>query len=195
MTKRVAARAATVRLGRRRCVAGTGTSLAALVRSHVGSLALHDYGSCSTRPRDSAGLFVRAIRGERNRGVDGWVYKVGNRGASAGAADPAGPFGTGRLRSGARVTWFYCHMGDDGCQRTLALSATPEPGGVAVRVSGYDDQGRGVAVAGAIVHAGTATATTGDDGSAHIAAPQGPVRVWAEKQGLVRSFSERVEVR
>jgi hypothetical protein len=191
-TKRVAARAVGVRVDGHRCAAGQGTALAALLRSHVGAIGLRDYGSCSARPRDSAGLFVRSIRGERNRGVNGWVYKVGPRGASAGAADPAGPFGSGRLRSGARVTWFYCQVGGDGCQRTLAIGAGTEPGGLVVRVTGYDDRGAGVPVEGATVHAGGATATTGVDGVAHVAAPPGRTRVWAEKAGMIRSFSEVV---
>ena len=52
---------------------------------------------------------------------DGWVYKVGNKAAPAGAADPTGPFGRGLLRSRQRVTWFWCVVepDGDGCQRTL----------------------------------------------------------------------------
>ena len=94
----VAAKEVRVKVGRKRCAAGDGTALAALVRSRIGRLGLRDYGSCSTRARDSAGLFVSSIRGERNRGQDGWVYKVGRRGATAGAADPSGAFGRGRLK-------------------------------------------------------------------------------------------------
>ena len=41
------------------------------------------------------------IAGERNRGQDGWVYKVGRRAGTAGAADAAGPFGNGRGCAGA----------------------------------------------------------------------------------------------
>lgn len=196
LTKRVAARQASVRVGGRRCAAGTATALAALVRSKPGSLSLRDYGSCSKRPRDGAGLFVRAIRGERNRGQDGWVYKVGQRAASAGAADPTGPFGNGRLKRGARVTWLYCDQGEGGCQRTLAVRGTPIPGGLRVQVSGYDDRGRGVPVAGASVHVGSATATTEADGGVDVPlALPSSVRVYAEKTGLVRSFSERMTVR
>ncbi len=197
LAKRVTARRASVRLGRRPCAVATGTALAALVRSRPGMLRLFDYGSCSKRPRDGAGLFVRAIRDDRNRGQDGWVYKVGNRAASAGAADPAGPFGRGRLRSGARVTWFYCDQGAEGCQRTLGVRTRAAPGGegASVRVTGYDDRGRGVPVEGATVHVGSATATTGADGSVTVGpALPSSVRVYAEKPGLVRSFVERVQL-
>lgn len=195
VTRTVAAKEVRVRVERRRCAAGDGTALAALVRSRVGRLGLRDFGSCSTRARDSAGLFVRSIAGERNRGQDGWVYKVGRRGATAGAADPSGPFGRGRLKSGQRVTWFYCRLRDGGCQRTLAIEARrAEPGAVSVTVRGYDDEGRGVPVEGATVSAGAASAVSAADGSARLALPTGGHRLVAEKDGLVRSFTERVAV-
>ena len=41
---------ATVRVRGRRCAAGGGTALAALVRSRPGPLRLRDFGACSTRP-------------------------------------------------------------------------------------------------------------------------------------------------
>jgi hypothetical protein len=194
VTKQVTARKALVRLGRRRCAAGTGTALAALVRSHVGRLRLRDFGSCSRRPRDGTGLFVSAIGRDRNRGQDGWAYKVGRRGATAGAADPAGAFGHGRLRSGQRVTWFFCRLRGGGCQRTLEVRTRALHGGLLATVRGYDDEGRGVPIEGASVSAGAANALTGADGRARLTLGAGSYRVVAAKDGLVRSFAERVEV-
>jgi hypothetical protein len=194
VTKTVTASRVLVRVRGRRCAAGDGTALAALVRSRPGRLRLRDFGSCSRRPRDGAGLFVSAIGPDRNRGQNGWVYKVGRRSATAGAADPSGPFGRGRLRSGQRVTWFFCRLRGGGCQRTLDLRASAEPGGLVATVRGYDDEGRGVAVEGATVSAGGASALTGPDGSARLALPAGAYRVVASKSGLVRSFAERAEV-
>ncbi len=194
VTRTVAAKEVRVRVGGRRCIAGEGTALAALVRSHVGRIGLRDYGSCSTRARDAAGLFVKSIAGERNRGQDGWVYKVGRRGATAGAADPSGPFGRGRLKKGQRVTWFYCRLRDGGCQRTLALHATAEPGAVSVTVRSYDDEGRGVPVEGAMVSAGGVSAVSDAAGGARLLLSAGNHRLVAEKDGLVRSFPERVAV-
>ena len=77
--KRVRASAVTVKVGRRRCAAGRATPLAALVRAKPGTLGLKDFGSCSRRAADGGQLFVRSIRGVRNRGQDGWVYKVGRK--------------------------------------------------------------------------------------------------------------------
>jgi hypothetical protein len=106
----VRARATTVRIGGRRCAVGAGTPLAALlaVRRDV---RIRDYASCGRRAADAGGLFVFQIGSERNRGTDGWVYTVDGRKGTTGAADPSGPFGTGRrLRAGDRVVWLWCTM-------------------------------------------------------------------------------------
>jgi hypothetical protein len=190
----VSTRATRVRVEGRRCTVGDRTALAALVRSRPGRLRLRDYGACSRRPSDAGGLFVQAIRGDRNRGQDGWVYKVGRRAATAGAADPAGPLGRGRLKAGQRVTWFYCHLREGGCQRTLELTWRAEPGALIATVRGYDDEARGAAVEGATVSAGGVSAVTDTAGQARLALPAGSYRAVAEKPGLVRSFAERVEV-
>ena len=64
-------------------------------------------------------------------------------------------------------------------------------------VRGYDDNGRGVPVAGALVRLGGAQALTGADGVASVTAPEVPsaVRLTAERAGLVRSFPVRVIAR
>ena len=190
----VSTRATRVRVEGRRCTAGDRTALAALVRSRPGRLRVRDFGACSTRARDGGGLFVQAIRRDQNRGSNGWVYKVGRRAATAGAADPGGPFGRGRLRAGQRVTWFYCRLQRGGCQRTLELEWRAEPGTLVATVRGYDDEARGVAVQGATVRAGGVSALTDASGEARLPLPAGRYRAVAEKDGLVRSFAERVEV-
>lgn len=184
------------RIGRRRCAVGPGTALSALIRSRPGRIGLRDFGSCSRRARDAGQLFVRSIRGERNRGAGGWVYKVGQRLATAGAGDPSGPFGRGRLRSRSRVTWFYCRRAGS-CQRTLHLRASPGSGGgpTAVLVRGFDDQGDGVPVAGVSVSGGGVEAQTDAEGRAALALPAGRRVLRARKDGLVPAFAEPVTVR
>jgi hypothetical protein len=194
VSKTVSTRATRVRVEGRHCTAGDGTALAALVRSRPGRIRLRDFGTCSTRPRDGGGLFVQAIRDDRNRGQNGWVYKVGRRAATAGAADPGGPLGRGRLRAGQRVTWFHCRLRDGGCQRTLELTWRAEPGTQVATVRGYDDDASGVPVEGATVRVGGMEALTDAAGQARLALPAGRYRAVAEKPGLVRSFTERVEV-
>jgi hypothetical protein len=186
-------RHATVAVAGRRCAAGDGTALAALVRSRPGRLRLRDFGACSLRPRDSASLLVTGIRSDRNRGQRGWVYKVGRRAATAGVADITGPFGSGRLRAGQRVTWFYCVRAAD-CQRTLEVRTAPMAGGIVATVRGFDDAGDGIPVEGATVSASGVTGLTAADGRVQMVLPPGVHRLIARKDGLVRSFTERVEV-
>lgn len=192
--KTVSTRAVTLKVDGRRCTAGDATPLAALVRSHPGKLRLSDFGACSRRAANGGGLFVKGIRADVNRGQNGWVYKVGRRSATAGAADPGGPFGNGRLRAGQRVTWFYCRLRNGGCQRTLELKVRAQSGKLVAGVRGYDDEGKGVAVAGATVSAGGASALTDSSGAASLNLPAGRYSVVASKPGLVRSFAERLEV-
>jgi hypothetical protein len=142
---------------------------------------------------------VRAVAGERARGAAGWVYKVGRRAGTTGAADPSGPFGHGRLKRGARVLWFWCaQTGGEACQRTLEVSSAGSVaagGMLAVTVRGYDDNGNGVPVAGATVRLGSAIAVTDASGVAQVVAPgTGRYRLTAEHDGMVRSWPRKVSV-
>ena len=194
--KAARARRSAVHLGRRRCVVGAGTPLAALVASKVAKIGLRDYGSCSSRARDAAGLFVRKLGPDANAGQDGWVYKVGLKTGSAGAADPSGPFGHGKLKDGAHVLWFYCHMQGSSCQRTLSFDEvdTQPPGGVLVHVGAYDDRGREIPAAGVTVHVDAATGVTDQNGAVTIAAGAGRHTMYADGGGYVRSFDTTVEL-
>lgn len=201
----IRAQAATVQVGGRRCAVGAGTALAALAaarRAGGPSFRLRDYGRCGSAPADSGQLFVYRIGPDRNGGQDGWVYKVGHRSASNGSADLAGAFGDGRrLRSGARVLWFWCVMSRGGCQRTLEVAPSARsvsPGApLSVQVSGYDDNGHGVPIAGATVTLAGASATTAPGGVATLTAPAtaGTYAVTAQAAGTVPAFPEQVGVR
>lgn len=199
--KAVRAPATRVAASGRRCAVGAGTPLAALVARLRGgpAIGLRDQGSCSRRPADAAALYVFRIGPDGERGAGGWVYKVGHRLATAGAADVAGPFGTGRrLRDGDRLLWFWCRSAAR-CQRTLDVAAPARvaPGGrLTVAVRGYDDQGRGVPVTGATVLLGGARATTGAGGRATLTAPRtrGAVALRVTRPGLVPAFPRRVAI-
>ena len=191
----VVARAVRVRVGRRRCAVAAGTPIAALAALRTPSFAVRDFGGCSSRsPAASELLYVTRIGAERARGTSGWVYKVGRRALSLGGANPRA-----RVRAGARVLWFYCRMGAVGCQRTLEVAgpARAAPGTpVRLAVRGYDDRGRGVAIAGARVRFAGASATTAADGTVTMTAPAGPgrPRAVADRPGLVPSFPFEVRV-
>jgi hypothetical protein len=183
------------RVGGKSCAVGGGTALAALLHSGLAGIRLKDYGACSAKPADAGGLYVSRIRKDAAHGVDGWVYKVGNKAATAGAGDPSGAFGNGRLKSGARVTWFFCHMKASGCQRTLTVKPQALGGGqVRVTVKGFDDRGKSRAAAGATVHAGSATATADSNGVATLTVPAGTAKVYATGKSSVRSFTEEIAV-
>jgi hypothetical protein len=191
----VRASARRLAVGRRRCTVAAGTPLAALAalrRAGGPSFVLRDYGSCG-RAADGGSLYVPRIGGERERGRGGWVYKRGARVLSIGGGDPQA-----RARAGQRVLWFWCRQSGR-CQRTLAVSAPARaaPGAaLTVTVRGYDDQGRAVRVAGALVRLAGTSVRTGPGGTAVIAAPAqaGSYQVSATRAGLVPAFPEAVRV-
>jgi hypothetical protein len=193
-------KARSVRVGGRRCAVGKATPLSVLAGTRL-ALRLRDYGSCGRSPADAGSLYVRKVGPDRAGGPRGWVYKIGHRAGTTGAADPSGPFGTGKRLRGGRLLWFWCEQNRaNGCQRTLELrpdASTVAPGApLRVIVRGYNDNGLGVAVAGALVRLGSASALTGADGAAVLTAPATPgaLRATAEHAGMVRSFPERVVV-
>ena len=201
----VDARAVLVRASGKRCRAAAGTALAALAgarRAGGPSFSVRDDGrSCNRSARNSGALFVTQIGPNRNRGRNGWVYKVGTRAGTAGAADPTGAFGSGRMRGGERVTWFWCRMNRRGsCQRTLAVTPSRWRVGrgdrVRVTVRGYDDFGRARRVRGARVLLGGRSATTHGRGVAVLRAPRrsGWTRLTATRAGMVRAFDRWVRV-
>lgn len=188
----------------RACGISAATPLAALTDLHrVGGpdFALRDYGHCTISPRNSGQLFVYSLDGETNHGQNGWEYKVNSRSGTTGAGDPSGPQGNGRLlSSGSRVLWFWCQAVAGGCQRTLEVSApkTASRGGtVTLRVTGYDNEGRGVPMSGARVTLGSSSAETGRSGAVTLKAPSasGFYGVRATRTGSVPSFPQLLQVR
>jgi hypothetical protein len=180
------------------CTVPRGTALAALAgvrRAHGPAFTVTDDGGCGA-------LYVRKIGKYGAHGVEGWVYKVGKRAGTSGAADPAGPFGTGRrIAAGSRVMWFWCRVRAGGCQRTLAVHparATLTHGStVRVAVRSYDDYAHGKATAGAKISLGGHTAVTNASGLAVVTVPakRGVYRITAAKAGMVPPYPERVEVK
>lgn len=117
----VTAKATTAAVGRKRCAVAGGTPLAALLAvAHGGgpSVKLADFGSCGRRAADGSGLYVTTVAGKRAAGQAGWVFAVGGKLGTAGAADPSGPFGSGPLRRGQQVVWFWCKQAS-ACEKSL----------------------------------------------------------------------------
>jgi hypothetical protein len=146
-------------------------------------------GSCSA-------LYVFQVRGDRERGPGGWVYKVGRRSPGRSASDPSG-----RLRSGQQVLWYWCARAG-ACARTLATSARASGGRMRVTVHAYDDFGRGRRVAGATVvvrrlgSRSRRTFRTGADGTVLVRVTRGRrYRVDSRRRGAVRGFPTDVRGR
>lgn len=199
----VGAVATSVRVAGRSCAVAAGTPLAVLAamrRAGGPGFSLRDYGHCGPSPADSGELFVDSVAGEANSGQNGWEYKVDGVAGSTGAGDPSGPEGDGRrLVSGERVLWFWCQSHAGGCQRTLEVAAPADasPGAsVAVSVTGYDNEGRGAPVAGAIVTLGSDFASTAANGRAILIAPAaaGRYAIEAARGGAVPSFPQTIAV-
>lgn len=200
----VGAAAVSVTAGGRTCGVASGTPLAALADLHLAggpAFAIRDYGHCTSSPAASGQLFVYSLDGETNHGQNGWEYKVDDASGTTGAGDETGPQGDGRLLApGAQVLWFWCQAFAGGCQRNLALSAAPavaRGGTLRVRVSGYDNYGRGTAMAGARVTLGGASASTSGAGVVTLRAPSrsGSYSLSASRPGSVPAFPLVVTVR
>ena len=74
----------------------------------------------------------------------------------------------------------------------LVGETTVEGPRLLVTVTGYDDSGDGIAVAGATVRAGSERAQTDGDGKATLTLERGRYLVHAVKRGAIRSFAKRV---
>lgn len=198
------ARPTRMRASGRRCLVAPSTPLAALAatlhRARV-SYRVRDFGRCAAASARSSGqLFVERIGRDRNRGQNGWFYKVNHRAGTTGAADPAGIPG-GRLRAGDHVLWFYCvfDQAAGSCQQSLELVPSSGIGRAGetlrLRVLGYRNEGSGTPVAGAMVTLGTSTATTDAAGRAEVRLPSpGRHELRALKAGAVAAFPLSVRV-
>ena len=159
---------------RKRCAVSVGTPLATLKAVGI-NYHLKDFASCSLKPSDSAGLFVDRIGTIPNTGISGWSFKVNNKAGTAGAADPAGPFGSGLIANGARVLWFWCVYDINyNCQRNLEIEApaTGAPGAsVPVSVRAYDDSGNWIPAASVRVSGPLGSSATNAGGTARVRLP------------------------
>lgn len=187
-------KAVRVKVGHKRCTVAARTPLTLLARTGL-KLKLRDYGACGRRARDAGSLYVAKVGPDRERGRDGWVYKLRRQVRGSSAGDSAA-----RVRTGDRVLWFWCELGAHGCQRTLEVRPSQRsvaPGApLAVTVTSYDDRGKGKPAPGATVALGSSRAVAGPDGVATLIAPAavGRLNVVATRKGMVRSFGEAVGV-
>ena len=117
-------KARSVRVGGRRCAVGRATPLSVLAGTR---LKLRPARLRRVRrgrlARCRLAVRARGRRASAARGARGWVYKVGRRAGTTGAADPSGPFGRGRAaarRAGA-VVLVRRRRAATACQRTFEV--------------------------------------------------------------------------
>jgi hypothetical protein len=207
--KKVTASSFTTNVGsgsrRRSCTVAAGTPLAAIKAAGI-TVGIKDFGACSRKAADSASLYVDSIRSVAGTGMQGWSYKVDNRAGTAGAADPSGPFGSGLIKSGSRVLWFWCVYDPTtyACQRNLVITA-PARGSVGVpltvSVKACDDSGACIAASNVRVSIdGSESVVTSNAGTASFtpaAAGKHVVTAADASSGVARrpdAFSESVTV-
>jgi hypothetical protein len=197
------ARATVVRASGRACKVAASTPLAALsaaLRHARIGWHVRDFGTCERRRAGSSSqLFVDRVGTDRNRGRDGWVYKVSDFAPSVGAADVSAK----RLRRRSTVLWFFCRqdLTASSCQRSLRVvpDATSGAAGapLRVRVIAYDDRRSGKPASGAQVRLGPAGAVADANGVASIALPApGRHTLTAEaSDGSIPSFPVPIRVK
>ena len=131
----------------------------------------------AARPPTPARSTCAQVGPDRARGPRGWVYKVGNRAGTTGAADPCRPVrhraAAARRPAAVVLVRAEPRRGLPAHARRAARGRPPSRPVAPLRVTvrGYDDNGRGVPVAGALVRLGGAQALTGADGVATVTVP------------------------
>lgn len=192
------------RVGKKRCKVSANTPLASLhaaARNFGFSYRVRDYGNCSARnSASSSQLFIYKVGGERNRGSDGWFYKVNDRAGTLGAANAEGPFGRSLLRTGARVLWFFCNYSKRyrTCQKSLRMRASRSARRgrpFQVRVSACNNSGRCRPAAQASVHFGRWSTKMGRKGRLSFKPRRrGTFKLRVTRKGALPSFSQYVRV-
>ena len=146
---------------------------------------VRDFGSCSRRTPARLGPAVRATASarDRNRGSDGWFYKVDDR-AGRQVRRRAGPFGARpaaprrpravvllRVRRGGRAA------ASARCASIADATPVPPGGALRVRVRGYDNERRMRRRSpGARVTLGAASAVSGRRRASRRCVPPAPAR-------------------
>ncbi len=134
----------------------------------------------------SFGPYLSKILNDEAAGMTGWMYMVNNLSPNVGAADY-------KLQANDLVLWYF---GDFGWQPTrLSSSAGQINSGqtVEVAVESFNNNSWSP-LSGATVYFGKDTANTDSGGKASISPKDGFYKVYAEKQGYIRSNTSLLQV-
>jgi len=132
------------------------------------------------------GSYLKKINNEEAKGMTGWLYLVNYSSPSVGAADY-------RLQEGDFVLWYYGDFNWRPIKLTLSAGKIGSDQSAVATVEVFDDD-LWFPLANAVVYFGAEIATTGSDGRATVNLADGFYKVYAQKQGFVRSNSGLLKV-
>lgn len=134
----------------------------------------------------SFGPYLNKILHDEAAGTTGWMYLVNNISPNVGAQDY-------KLQTNDSVLWYF---GEFGWQPTrLSLSAEKIDSGQSTTTTVESLSNNSWSpLSGATLYFGTNMATTDNNGQANITSKDGFYKVYAQKQGYIRSNSYRLQI-
>ncbi len=134
----------------------------------------------------SFGPYLDQIGSDVATGSIGWLYAVNFTSPSVGAMDYA-------LKADDQVLWYYGDFNWKLTRITLSNSEIPSGGSAQATVE-YFDSGSWHPLEGATLHFGTNTAATNSSGQASLSPADGAYKIFATKDGHLRSEEEKLIV-
>lgn len=134
----------------------------------------------------SWGPYLKKINNDEAAGMSGWLYLVNNSSPFVGA-------GEYKLQSGDSVLWYYGDFSWQPTKLTLSAEQANANQSVTASVKFFSDNSWSPLV-GASVYFGASTAVTDNNGQAVISLKDGFYKVYAQKEGHIRSNSVLLKV-
>ena len=132
------------------------------------------------------GPYLSRILNDEASGMTGWMYLVNNISPDVGAADY-------ELQANDTVLWYFGGFGWIPTRLSLSAGQIAGNQSVTVTVESFGNNSWSP-LSGATVYYGADTATTGDDGKAIISPKDGFYKIYAQKEGYVRSDNSLLQV-
>ncbi|MBI2607965.1 MAG: DUF4430 domain-containing protein [Candidatus Doudnabacteria bacterium] len=134
----------------------------------------------------SFGPYLKQINNDTAQGLIGWIYLVNNTPPSVGAADFV-------LGASDELLWFYGNFDDKPTRLNLSNPQISTNQSATVTVESFANNTWTPLNAAEVFYA-TSTATTGANGQATISPDDGFYKIYAEKQGFIRSNRKLLKV-
>ena len=132
------------------------------------------------------GPYLDQIGSDQATGLTGWIYLVNNASGAVGAGDYV-------LKEGDGVLWYFGDFNWKPLQLSLSTADAAKNSPVTVTVESFAE-GVFSPAPGATIKFGAQSATTNSDGRIAITPPEGYYKIFAEKNGFVRSASALLKI-